>query len=75
MLGVDRLVLANASRKSMCVRAKNWCESSHKFLSRCADAGNLEACYFLGMVSIPELMLIILLLVLVQARFNRTCTG
>jgi hypothetical protein len=53
MLCSDRLVLANASRKAICVRAKNWCESSHKFLSRCADAGNLEACYFLGMVSIP----------------------
>jgi hypothetical protein len=53
MLGVDRLVLANASHKAICVRAKNWCESSNKFLSRFADAGNLEACYFLGMVSIP----------------------
>ncbi|KAJ3701450.1 hypothetical protein LUZ61_005155 [Rhynchospora tenuis] len=51
MLGIDRLVLANASRKAMCVRAKKWCESSDKFLSRCADAGNLEACYFLGMIN------------------------
>ncbi|KAJ4794897.1 HCP family protein with MYND-type zinc finger protein [Rhynchospora pubera] len=50
-LGIDGLILANASRKAMCVRAKQWCESSDKFLSRCADAGNLEACYFLGMIN------------------------
>jgi hypothetical protein len=50
VLGVDKQVLAKASGKAMCVRAKNWCDSSQKFLTRCADAGNLEACYFLGMV-------------------------
>lgn len=54
MLGVDRQVLAKASGKSMCVRAKNWSESSEKFLTRCAVAGNLEACYFLGMVITPN---------------------
>ncbi|KAJ4766002.1 hypothetical protein LUZ62_031291 [Rhynchospora pubera] len=50
VLGVDQQVLAKASGKAMCVRAKNWSDSSEKFLRRCADAGNLEACYFLGMI-------------------------
>jgi TPR repeat protein len=33
------------------VRAKAWSDDAHRFLQRCADAGNLEACYILGMVS------------------------
>ncbi|RRT47673.1 hypothetical protein B296_00047652 [Ensete ventricosum] len=49
-LGSDPLALAMASVKSLAVRAKNWSESAHEFLKQCADAGNLEACYILGMV-------------------------
>ena len=49
-MGSDPLALAMASMKSLAVRAKNWSESAHEFLKHCADAGNLEACYILGMV-------------------------
>ncbi|KAJ3671877.1 hypothetical protein LUZ60_007956 [Juncus effusus] len=49
-LGADPLVLANASAASIRVRAKSWSESTQHFLTRCADAGNVEACYFLGMI-------------------------
>ncbi|ONK77783.1 uncharacterized protein A4U43_C02F10530, partial [Asparagus officinalis] len=48
-LGVNPMVLAKASAKSLAVRAKNWSEQAHRFLKRCADSGNLEACYILGM--------------------------
>ncbi|XP_072953435.1 F-box protein At5g50450-like isoform X2 [Typha angustifolia] len=49
-LGLHPLVLSKASAKSLAVRAMNWSESAHRFLNRCADAGNLEACYILGMI-------------------------
>ncbi|KAJ0972499.1 hypothetical protein J5N97_020458 [Dioscorea zingiberensis] len=49
-LGVNPMVLAKASAKSLAIRAKNWCESAHRFLKLCADSGNLEACYTLGMI-------------------------
>ncbi|XP_072981670.1 F-box protein At1g67340-like [Typha angustifolia] len=49
-LGVNPLVLARASARSIAVKANKWSESAHRFLKRCADAGNLEACYFLGMI-------------------------
>ncbi|XP_008801684.2 F-box protein At1g67340-like [Phoenix dactylifera] len=49
-LGLHPLVLSKASAKSLAVRAKNWSESAHGFLKKCADAGNLEACYILGMI-------------------------
>ncbi|CAD5164614.1 unnamed protein product [Musa acuminata subsp. malaccensis] len=49
-LGLNPLVLHMASVKSLAVRAKKWSESAHRFLKRCADAGNLEACYILGMI-------------------------
>ncbi|XP_020253910.1 F-box protein At1g67340-like [Asparagus officinalis] len=49
-LGVNPMVLAKASAKSLAVRAKNWSEQAHRFLKRCADSGNLEACYILGMI-------------------------
>jgi hypothetical protein len=50
-LGSDQLILANASAKSLQVRAKSWSKSSQSFLDRCANAGSIEACYLLGMVS------------------------
>lgn len=34
------------------VKAQNWSDSAQRFLKQCADAGNVEACYTLGMVSI-----------------------
>ncbi|KAJ9709853.1 hypothetical protein PVL29_001365 [Vitis rotundifolia] len=49
-LGLHSLVLSRASSKSLAVRAKNWSESAHRFLKLCADAGNVEACYTLGMI-------------------------
>ncbi|XP_017700367.1 F-box protein At1g67340-like [Phoenix dactylifera] len=49
-LGMNPLVLSRVSAKALAVRAKNWSESVHKFLKQCADAGNLEACYILGMI-------------------------
>ncbi|WOL11413.1 F-box protein [Canna indica] len=49
-LGSNPAVLAKASLQSLAVRAKNWSESAHKFLKQCADAGNIEACYILGMI-------------------------
>ncbi|KAJ0896015.1 putative Zinc finger, MYND-type, tetratricopeptide-like helical domain superfamily [Helianthus annuus] len=50
MLGVHSLVLSKASPKTFAVKAKNWSESAHQFLKRCSDAGNVEACYTLGMI-------------------------
>lgn len=49
-LGLSSYVLSTASPKSMAVRAKNWCESALRFLKLCVDAGNIEACYILGMI-------------------------
>jgi len=45
------MVLSKASPKTFAIKAKSWSESVHKFLKQCADAGNVEACYTLGMVS------------------------
>lgn len=50
-LGLNSLVLAKASPRIFSIRAKDWSESAHRFLKQCADAGNVEACYTLGMVS------------------------
>ncbi|KAK8627534.1 hypothetical protein V6N13_135143 [Hibiscus sabdariffa] len=44
------LVLSKASPKLFAVKAENWSESAHRFLKSCADAGNVEACYTLGMI-------------------------
>jgi len=49
-LGVHSVVLSKVSPKTFAVKAKNWSESSHQFLKRCSDAGNVEACYTLGMI-------------------------
>ncbi|KAL6011563.1 hypothetical protein ACLOJK_002011 [Asimina triloba] len=49
-LGLHPLVLQRASLKSLAVSAKNWTDSAHRFLKLCADAGNIEACYTLGMI-------------------------
>ncbi|XP_022951094.1 F-box protein At1g67340-like [Cucurbita moschata] len=49
-LGRHSLVLAKASQKTLAIGAKNWSESAHRFLKHCVDAGNVEACYILGMI-------------------------
>ncbi|KAK4377027.1 hypothetical protein RND71_003323 [Anisodus tanguticus] len=49
-LGHHSLVLSKASQKMLAVKAQNWSESAHRFLKQCADAGNVEACYTLGMI-------------------------
>ncbi|KAK3040861.1 hypothetical protein RJ639_029205, partial [Escallonia herrerae] len=49
-LGLQPVVLSKASPKTFAVKAKNWTESTHRFLKQCADAGNVEACYTLGMI-------------------------
>ncbi|XP_062225441.1 F-box protein At5g50450-like [Phragmites australis] len=49
-LGQSRVVLARASPRCVAVPAKAWSDEAHRFLQRCADAGNLEACYLLGMI-------------------------
>jgi hypothetical protein len=50
-LGQSKVVLAKASPRCLAVRAKSWSDAAHGFLQRCADAGNLDASYLLGMVS------------------------
>ncbi|KAF9686181.1 hypothetical protein SADUNF_Sadunf03G0131900 [Salix dunnii] len=49
-LGLHPPVLAKASPKTFAVKAKNWSDSAHRFLKLFADAGNVEACYTLGMI-------------------------
>lgn len=49
-LGQSKVVLARVSSRCLAVRAKSWSDSAHRFLQRCADAGNLDACYLLGMI-------------------------
>ncbi|KAL4573793.1 hypothetical protein LXL04_020610 [Taraxacum kok-saghyz] len=49
-LGVHSLVLSKASSKCFAFKSKNWSESAHRFLKQCSDAGNVEACYILGMI-------------------------
>lgn len=49
-LGMRTIVLANANTASLAVRASSWSEGSHRFITRCAECGNVEACYTLGMI-------------------------
>ncbi|GLT48027.1 hypothetical protein SLA2020_216700 [Shorea laevis] len=49
-LAVHSLVLSKGSSKMFAIKAKYWSESAHRFLKLCADAGNAEACYTLGMI-------------------------
>ncbi|XP_021899776.1 F-box protein At1g67340 [Carica papaya] len=49
-LALSSLVLSRASPRAFAMKAKNWSESAHRFLKLCADAGNVEACYTLGMI-------------------------
>ncbi|GAB2289396.1 hypothetical protein Dimus_023706 [Dionaea muscipula] len=49
-LGLNQLVLTRAGSNLFAIRAKNWSESAHRFLKLCVNAGNVEACYILGMI-------------------------
>ncbi|KAG6601598.1 F-box protein, partial [Cucurbita argyrosperma subsp. sororia] len=49
-LGLNPVVLSRASLKIFAISARNWTESAHRFLKQCSDAGNVEACYTLGMI-------------------------
>lgn len=49
-LGLHSMVLSKASQKMLAVKANNWSDSAHRFLKLCADSGNVEACYTLGMI-------------------------
>ncbi|XP_043687076.1 F-box protein At1g67340 [Telopea speciosissima] len=49
-LALHPLVLSKASPKAFAIKTENWSESAHRFLKQCADAGNVEACYTLGMI-------------------------
>uniref|UniRef100_A0ACD5XDD7 Uncharacterized protein n=1 Tax=Avena sativa TaxID=4498 RepID=A0ACD5XDD7_AVESA len=49
-LGRQDMVFAKASPASLAVKAAAWSEPVQRYLKRCADAGNLEACYILGMI-------------------------
>ncbi|KAE8710258.1 F-box protein [Hibiscus syriacus] len=49
-LALHPLVLSKASPKMFAVNARNWSDSAQRFLKKCADAGNFEACYTLGMI-------------------------
>ncbi|KAK8958879.1 F-box protein [Platanthera guangdongensis] len=50
-LASHRMVLSRLSAKGMAIRARNWTESAHRFLKRCAESGSLEASYTLGVIS------------------------
>eukprot|EP01018_Ginkgo_biloba_P021530 Gb_35548 [translate_table: standard] len=49
-------VLAHASIAALSLKASKWSDDAHRFLKRCADAGNREACYMLGMIRFYCLM-------------------
>ncbi|KAM0924257.1 hypothetical protein ACQ4PT_005001 [Festuca glaucescens] len=49
-LAQSKVVLTKASPRCLAVRATSWSDSAHRFLQRCADAGNLDASYLLGMI-------------------------
>eukprot|EP01018_Ginkgo_biloba_P000824 Gb_13419 [translate_table: standard] len=50
-------VLAHASLEALAVKASKWSEDAHQFLKRCAEAGNMEARYTLGMIQFYCLMI------------------
>ncbi|GLJ31985.1 hypothetical protein SUGI_0643910 [Cryptomeria japonica] len=49
-VGMQPMVLQNASTPVFAMEASRWSDGSHRFLKKCADAGNVEACYTLGMI-------------------------
>ncbi|KAL1208303.1 F-box protein [Cardamine amara subsp. amara] len=49
-LGLHPLVLSKAGTHTLAVTLEKWSDSSHKFLKLCVNAGNINACYALGMI-------------------------
>ncbi|XP_047342335.1 F-box protein At5g50450-like [Impatiens glandulifera] len=49
-LGLNPLVLSRAGSNTFAIRAKNWCESAHRFFKQCVNAGSIESSYSLGMI-------------------------
>ncbi|XP_024011551.1 F-box protein At5g50450 isoform X1 [Eutrema salsugineum] len=49
-LGLHPLVLSRAGTQTLAVTAAKWSDSAHKFLRLCVNAGNIDACYALGMI-------------------------
>lgn len=52
VLTLHSMVLSKASSKTFSIPAENWSDEAHRFFKLCADAGNVEACYILGMVKL-----------------------
>ncbi|XP_062029828.1 F-box protein At1g67340-like [Rosa rugosa] len=48
--GLHSLVLSKAGPGAFAIKAKSWSDSAHRFLKLCVSAGNIEACYTLGMI-------------------------
>jgi hypothetical protein len=51
-LATNPLVLSKAGAKMFAMKAERWSDSAHQFLKQCVKAGNSEASYTLGMVSV-----------------------
>ncbi|CAH8305993.1 unnamed protein product [Eruca vesicaria subsp. sativa] len=49
-LGLHPLVLSRVGTQTLAVTAEKWSVSSHRFLKLCVNAGNVDACYTLGMI-------------------------
>ncbi|KAG2312488.1 hypothetical protein Bca4012_027036 [Brassica carinata] len=49
-LGLHPLVLSRAGAQTLAVTAEKWSDSAHRFLKLCVNAGNVDACYALGMI-------------------------
>ncbi|KAJ4909976.1 F-box protein [Raphanus sativus] len=49
-LGFHPLVLSRAGTQTLAVTAEKWSDSAHRFLKLCVNAGNIDACYVLGMI-------------------------
>lgn len=48
------MVLSKAGTQTLAVTAEKWSDSAHRFLKLCVNAGNIDACYALGMVRFRE---------------------
>ncbi|KAG2312491.1 hypothetical protein Bca52824_024048 [Brassica carinata] len=49
-LGLHPMVLSRAGTQTLAVTAEKWSDSAHRFLKLCVNAGNIDACYALGMI-------------------------
>ncbi|KAF5743692.1 F-box protein [Tripterygium wilfordii] len=49
-LGLHHMVLSKAAPEAFAVQPKNWSDAAHRFIKKCVNAGNTEACYTLGMI-------------------------